>query len=147
MAVLNVLVDRGPAQVWEVLSDGRAYGDWVMGTQHIQDVDSHWPGQGAQIRYSFGAGPFSIEDVTTVRLVEPPHRLELEVYAGKLGSARISISLLPWGEDRTVVVLDEHALTGPGRWWHTAPMDVALRFRNQRMVRRLAEIVHARHPA
>ena len=146
MAVLNVLVDRSPAQVWDVLSDGRAYADWVMGTRHIKDVDPRWPSQGSQIHYAVGAGRFTIEDVTTVRLVEPPHRLELEAHAGKLGSARISISLLPWGEDRTVVILDEHALTGPGRWWHTAAVDVALRFRNQRMVRKLAGIVHARHP-
>ena|SRR5579875_731581 len=146
MAVLNVLVDRSPAQVWDVLSDGWAYADWVVGTQHIKDVDSRWPEQGSQIRYAVGAGRLTIEDVTTVRLVEPPHRLELEAYAGKMGSARISISLMPWGEDRTLVVLDEHPLTGPGEWWHTAAADVALRFRNRRMVRRLAEVVHARHP-
>ena len=146
MAVLNVLVDRDPALVWEVLSDGWAYADWVAGTRRVKDVDPRWPGRDSQIRYVLGAGPFTLEDVTTVRLVEPPHRLELEAHAGKLGSARISISLLPWGGDRTVVVLDEHPLTGPGGWWHTAAVDAALRFRNQRMVRRLAETVQARHP-
>ena len=33
MAVLNVLVDRGPADVWDVLADGSAYGEWVMGAR------------------------------------------------------------------------------------------------------------------
>jgi hypothetical protein len=49
-----------------------------------------------------------------VRLVEPCRLLELEAHAGRLGSARVSIELLDWGEGRTVVILDEHPLTGPG---------------------------------
>ncbi|WP_037055570.1 SRPBCC family protein [Pseudonocardia asaccharolytica] len=147
MAVLNVLIDRDPQQVWDVLSDGSAYADWVVGTRHIEDVDPHWPELGSQIRYALGFGRWTIEDVTTVRLVEPGRRLELEAYAGRLGSARISIALLPWGEERTLVIVDEHPLTGPGALWHTLLVDVLLRFRNQRMVRSLARLVHERHPA
>lgn len=82
--------------------------------------------------------------MTTVRYVDHGKRLELEANAGKVGSARVSISLLPWGEDRTVVVIDEHPLTGPGAWWHTVLTDAALRLRNQRMVRQLARVVHER---
>jgi uncharacterized protein YndB with AHSA1/START domain len=145
MAVLNVLVDRDPGQVWDVLSDGRSYASWVVGTKRICDVDTHWPEEGSRIRFSVGIGRWTIEDVTTVRLVEPGRRLELEANAGWVGSARISITLLPWGDDHTVVILDEHPLTGPGRQWHTAVVDTLLRVRNQRMVRSLAKLVHARH--
>ena len=33
-----VLIDRDPQQVWDVLSEGWAYAEWVAGTQHIRDV-------------------------------------------------------------------------------------------------------------
>jgi uncharacterized protein YndB with AHSA1/START domain len=145
MAVLNVLVDRAPGQVWDVLSDGQSYARWVVGTKRIRDVDPRWPEQGSRIRFSVGMGPWTVEDVTTVRLVDRGRRLELEANAGWLGSARISINLLPWGDDHTLVILDEHPLTGPGRRWHTAVADTLLRVRNQRMVRSLARLVHARH--
>lgn len=146
MAVLNVLVDRDPSQVWDVLSDGRSYAEWVVGTKHIKEADPRWPELGSRIEYSVGVGRWTIEDITTVRLVEPGQRLELEAQAGWLGSARISIVLLPWGEGQTLVILDEHPLTGPGATWHTALVDVVLRIRNQRMVRSLARLVHERHP-
>lgn len=144
MAVLNVLVDRATDQVWDVLSDGWRYADWVVGTRHILGVDPHWPDQGAQISYEIGVGRFTIKDVTTVRHVEPGQRLELEANAGKAGTARISITLLHWGEGRTVVILDEHPLTGPGARWHTLLTDALLRIRNQRMVRQLARVIHER---
>jgi uncharacterized protein YndB with AHSA1/START domain len=145
MAVLNVLIDRDPRQVWEVLSEGRAYAEWVAGTQRIRDVDAGWPEPGARIHHSFGLGRLTLDDVTTVRLMEPCRRLELEAHAGRLGSARISIELLPWGEGRTVVIMDEHPLTGPGARWHSVALDAALRLRNRRMVRSLAEVVYRQH--
>lgn len=143
---MNVLVDRDPRRVWDVLSDGWSYAEWVVGTRRIRDVDPDWPAQGSQIHYTVGVGRWTIEDVTTVRLVEPKRRLELEARAGRLGTARVSIVLLPWGEDRTLVVLDEHPLTGPGARWHSLPLEVFLRFRNQRMVRLLARVIRARYP-
>lgn len=146
MAVLNVLIDRDPKQVWEVLSDGWAYAEWVVGTQDISDVDRDWPAEGSQLHYTVGIGPWTIEDVTTVRLVEMGRRLELEANAGKVGSARVSITLLPWGTGQTLVIIDEHPLTGPGARLHSAVADVLLGFRNRRMMRALADLVHQRHP-
>src|SRR5271166_5387888 len=147
MAVLNVLVDRGPADVWDVLADGSAYGEWVMGARQTSDIDPRWPEVGSALRYTARFGPLTYEDVTTVRLVDPGRHLELEAHAGRLGTARISIELLPWGEDRTVVIMDEHPLTGPGARWHSVAVEALLRFRNERMLRTLARIVHARHRA
>jgi hypothetical protein len=146
MAVLNVLVDRDPKQVWSVLSDGWAYAEWVVGTRHIRDVDPDWPAQGTRIHYTVGIGRWTVEDVTTVRLADPERRLELEANAGRLGSARVSIELLPWGEDHTVVIVDEHPLTGPGARWHSPPVELLLNFRNRRMVRLLARLVQNRYP-
>ncbi|HYZ55525.1 MAG TPA: SRPBCC family protein [Streptosporangiaceae bacterium] len=146
MAVLNVLVDRPPREVWDVLSDGRAYAEWVVGTRHIRDVDPAWPKLGSEIHYSLGIGPWTFDDVTKVRLVEAGQHLELEARAGRLGTARVSIVLLPWGENQTVVILDEHPLSGPGVRWHSIVVEGLLRLRNQRMLRSLARIVHERHP-
>jgi uncharacterized protein YndB with AHSA1/START domain len=146
MAVLNMLVDRRPADVWDVLADGQAYGEWVMGAQQTCDVDPRWPEEGSALRYKAGIGPLTYDDITTVRLVNPGRRLELEAHAGWLGTARISIELLPWGEDSTVLIMDEHPLTGPGARWHSIAVEGLLRFRNERMLRTLARIVRARHP-
>ena len=33
-------------QVFDVLRDGRSYGDWVVGTRTIRDVDAGWPAEG-----------------------------------------------------------------------------------------------------
>lgn len=126
MAVLNVLIEHDPEQVWQVLSDGWAYAEWVAGTRNIRDVDDRWPEPGARIHYTFGAGRRTLDDVTTVRVMEPCRRLELEAHAGRLGSARVSIELVDWGQGRTVVILDEHPLTGPGARWHSVADDLYL---------------------
>ncbi|MGH3770570.1 MAG: SRPBCC family protein [Pseudonocardiaceae bacterium] len=146
MAVLNVLIDRDSKQVWSVLSDGWSYSEWVVGTQRILHVDADWPASGSRLQYAVGVSRWTVEDVTTVRLVDPERRLELEANAGRLGSARVSIELLPWGENHTLVILDEHPLSGPGARLHSAVVEVLLRFRNQRMVRALARVVRDRHP-
>ena len=61
MAVLNVLIDRDPEQVWDVLCDGWAYAEWVVGTQHIRHVDRDWPAESSQIHYVVGLGRLTIE--------------------------------------------------------------------------------------
>lgn len=144
--MLNVLVDRSPGEVWDVLSDGRAYAEWVMGTRHVRDVDPDWPALGSKIHYTLGIGRWTFDDITTVRLAEPGQRLELEAHAGRLGTARVSIVLLPWGERQTVLILDEHPLSGPGARWHSILVETLLRLRNGRMLRSLARVVHERHP-
>lgn len=146
MAVLNVLVERTPREVWDVLSDGWSYAEWVAGTRFIREVDENWPEVGSKIYFTVGFGPFKIEDFTEVQLLEPCQRLELEVHAGRLGTARNSIGLVPWGEDRTIVVLDEHPLRGPGGRLHNVLIELLLRIRNRRMVRLLARLVERRHP-
>jgi uncharacterized protein YndB with AHSA1/START domain len=40
MAVLNVLIERSADQVWQILSDGWAYAEWVAGTQDIRSAQS-----------------------------------------------------------------------------------------------------------
>jgi uncharacterized protein YndB with AHSA1/START domain len=145
MAIFHVLIDRPPSAVWEVLSDGRAYAEWVAGTSEIREVDEKWPQVGSRIGFVVGVGALTMEDQTIVRMVVPEHRLELEAHAGRLGTARISITILPWGDTQSVVVVDEHPLSGLGERFYNVALDVALRFRNRRMVRTLGKVVENRH--
>jgi uncharacterized protein YndB with AHSA1/START domain len=143
VAVLNVLIERSPEAVWAVLEDGHSYAEWVVGTQRICEVDEHWPAVGSCIRYTVGAGRITINDTTTVRRLEPGRELELEARAGWLGSARISFDVRPWGK-HTLVIIDEHPLSGPGARWHNAIVEVLLRFRNRRMLDNLNHVVKNR---
>jgi hypothetical protein len=144
MAVVNVLVRRAPEQVWDVLSDGWSYADWVVGTREIRSVDDHWPALGSAIDYTVGLGPLHLTGRTIVRSVEPGRELGLEADARSIGTARIVIRLHPWGDD-TVVVLDEHPLRGPGYRLHNAFSDAVLLLRGRPMVKNLARLVERRH--
>ena len=146
MAILNVLVRRPPERVWEVLADGFAYAQWVVGTQEIRSVDQGWPAVGTSIHYTLGVGPLSFRGRTTSRVLEEGRRLGLEADASSLGTARIMIELLAWGED-TVVLLDEHPLRGPGYRLHNAFSDALLLLRGRPMVKNLARLVESRFPA
>ena len=145
MATVNVLVRRPPEQVWDVLSDGSAYADWVVGTKEIRAVDEGWPAVGTSIHYTVGFGPLELRGRTTVRVMEPNRRLGLEADGGLLGTARIVIDLVAWG-DETVVELDESPLRGPGYRLHNAISDALLLLRGRPMVAALARLVEARHP-
>jgi hypothetical protein len=145
MASVNVLVRRPPEQVWDVLCDGRAYASWVLGTREVRAVDDGFPAVGTAIHYTVGWGPLALRGTTTVRVAEQGRLLGLEADAGLLGTARIVIELNPWGQD-TVVVLDEHPLTGTGAWLHNPVTDVVSLVRQEPMMRRLARLVEERHP-
>src|SRR3954453_23796796 len=134
VAVVNTLVERRPDQVWDVLADGHAYADWVIGTTEIREVEDGWPAVGTAIHYTVGWGPLALRGRTTVRLAEPGRRLGLEADAGLLGSARIVIELSDWGRD-TVVILDEHPLRGPVYWLHNTVWDALLLLRGRPMVK------------
>lgn len=145
MAVVNVLVERPRDQVWEVLADGTAYSDWVVGTSQIRAVDESWPEVGSSLHYTVGLGPLGLRGRTTVRAAEPGRTLGLEADAGPLGTARIAIELLDWDGD-TVVVLDEHPLRGPAWFLHNAVSEAVLAVRGRPMVKNLARLVERRFP-
>lgn len=146
MAVVNAVVERSPAQVWDVLTDGYAYAEWVVGTTEIRAVDDGWPAVGTAIHYTVGRGPLALRGRTTVRQAERGRRLGLEADAGLLGSARIVIELSQWGEG-TVIVLDEHPLRGPVSWLHGPVSEALLLVRGRPMVQGLVRLVERRHPA
>jgi hypothetical protein len=143
MAVRHQLIERPPRDVWAVLADPGIYADWVSGTSGSRAADGQWPRVGASLEYSvtFGPLPWSLSGVTTVRREEEPRELELEIDSGSLGTARVAFEIRPWGEDCSIVVVDEHPLRGAGGHLHNAALDVVLQFRHRRMLARLAEVV------
>ncbi|MFH8369896.1 SRPBCC family protein [Streptomyces sp. NPDC018031] len=144
MAVRHVLVRRSPEAVWAVLSDGERYAEWVVGTERSHQLDG-WPAVGAALRWSVRIGPWRLRGDTVVRRCEPPTELQLEARSGSLGSARIAIEVLPWGEDALLIV-DEHPLSGPGSRWHNGVVDALLQLRHRAMLRRLAGLIERSAP-
>ncbi|MEE1939938.1 SRPBCC family protein [Streptomyces sp. TRM 70361] len=142
MAVRHVFVNRRPERVWGVLSDADRYHEWVVGTRSTVEEDGAWPQVGTTLEYDVGVGRLTVEGHTVVRLCEPPERLELEASAGRLGSARIAISVRPWGEG-SLITMDEHPLRGAVARLHTAPMDVLLQLRHRLMLARLRDVVES----
>jgi hypothetical protein len=143
VAVRNVLVRAGPEQVWAVLADGYAYAEWVVGTREVRRVDPGWPEPGTSLHFTAGLGPVRIEDRTTSRIADAGRRLELETHALPFGSLRISISIIPWGQD-SVVIIDEHPLRGASLLYENPLVEVLLTLRGRRMLRRFAGLVSRR---
>ncbi|MFD5494742.1 SRPBCC family protein [Streptomyces sp. NPDC127091] len=144
MARNRRLILSSPSRVWDLLSDGRRYGEWVSGTQQVTAADPHWPEVGARLEVRVGLGPLTLEDVCVVRICEPRRRLELEAKADPFGAARIAMHLIPWGES-TLFLLDWHPLRGPGTRMHGLPVDYLVSIRNGMMLTKLARIAVREH--
>jgi uncharacterized protein YndB with AHSA1/START domain len=80
-------------RVWDVLSEGWSYTQWVVGNSRTRAVDSDWPQAGAAIRHSIGTWPFVINDQTSVERCVPPHELVLRAGLGWFGAAEITMRL------------------------------------------------------
>jgi uncharacterized protein YndB with AHSA1/START domain len=108
--------------VFARLTDPRTYPAWLVGAQHIRDVDDDWPAPGSAFHHRIGIGPLTVDDATTVVSVAPPDELVLRARIGPLGAALVRFRLV--GSEPTVVHFDEAAESGPlrrlgsgaGRW-------------------------------
>ncbi|WP_411111640.1 SRPBCC family protein [Streptomyces sp. c-19] len=146
MAVRHQLIRKPPAAVWSVLRDGSLYAHWVVGTDDSWNRDGRWPAEGSEIGYVVKFGPLEYRGRTVSRVFEPGHRLELESMGGRSGSVRIAITVQPWAED-TLVIVDEHPLSGAAARWHNSVLDAALQLRHRAMLSRLARVVESgEHP-
>ncbi|QKZ23513.1 SRPBCC family protein [Streptomyces chartreusis] len=144
MARNRRLILSSPSEVWNLLSDGSRYGEWVTGTQEVLAVDPDWPDVGARLRVRVGMGRLTLDDTVVVRISEPRRRLELEARAEPFGAARIAMQLIPWGE-HTLFVIDWHPLRGPGTRMHGLPVDYVVAIRNGMMLTKLARIAVREH--
>ena len=113
MTRCRIHIEAPPQRVFEVLSRGERYADWVVGARAIRDVDDGFPAPGTSLHHSFGVAPLVVRDQTRVVRVEPPRLLQLEAHAGKL-AATVRFELVP-DATGTTVVMDEEGADGPSR--------------------------------
>jgi uncharacterized protein YndB with AHSA1/START domain len=129
------------SQVWDVLSDGNRYAEWVVGTSQIRDTDAGFPARGKRIHYSVGRGPLRHDGHTDVVAVDPGHRIELEAHAWPLGTAQIVLRLTD-GHPGCLVEIEEHPKQGLARRLHNPGLDLLIKVRNVETLRRLERAAH-----
>jgi uncharacterized protein YndB with AHSA1/START domain len=123
-------------QVWSVLSDGNRYAEWVVGADHIRDVDPGFPAAGSRLHYTVGVGPLRHDGHTEVLSVDTGQRLELEAHAWPLGTARIVLRLTN-GHPGCTVEIEEHARRGLASRLYNPVLDLVIKARNVETLRRL----------
>ena len=132
-----------PAAVWEVLADPASYGYWVVGSKVIRDADPGWPEPGSRFHHTIGAGPFTLSDHTEALEASPPEWLKLRTKARPLGTATVTLEMLPRAGG-TVVRMSEHA-PGLARVLSYNPLVHQLtRLRNAEALMRLEELAARR---
>jgi uncharacterized protein YndB with AHSA1/START domain len=131
-----------PAErVFDVLSNGWTYSDWVVGTAHVRDVDETWPRPGTALHHQAGPWPLSVRDRSTVLSCEEPHRLTLRAGLWPLGHATVAFTLTPLGPRTTRVTLAEDLAAGPLGWAGNRATELLLSHRNRETLKRLADVV------
>ncbi|MFD5800121.1 MULTISPECIES: SRPBCC family protein [unclassified Streptomyces] len=143
MAVRHRLIQATPQAVWDVLADGDLYVEWVVGPSDSTPRSGHWPEVGATIAYEVRLGPLRLDNESVVRHKADGRLLEIEAKAGRLGTARISVELRPWGE-QCLVIVDEHPLRGPGGILHNTGVEALIQVRHRAMLARLARLCESR---
>ncbi len=143
MSTNRRLVEASVDEVWKVLSDGWLYPVFVVGASRMREVDDHWPAVGAELHHSVGVWPAMLDDTTSVVDAAPPTMLRLRARAWPGGAAEVVFRLHPHGE-QTEVVIEEDAVSGPGRLVPKLLRDPPLAWRNVETLRRLAFVVENR---
>ena len=126
-----------PGQVWRVLADGGRYADWVVGANHVREVESAWPEVGSKFHHTVGVWPFYLRDSTVVEECWEGRRLVLEARARPFGRARVEITLEGTGAGTRVAIGEEARSPLLVRWANPllAPL---IHVRNAEGLRRLA---------
>lgn len=143
MSTNERVVQASAEQVWAVLSDGWLYPLWVVGASRMRDVDDAWPEVGSRLHHSVGAWPALIDDYTEVLECRPLRMLRLRARAWPTGEAGVTLHLTPDGE-RTQIVMEEDAVSGPARLMPKPLRDPMLAWRNVESLRRLAYLCERR---
>lgn len=142
----RVIRGAAPRDVFDVLRDGWTYGDWVVGTRMIREVDEGWPSPGARLHYTAGWWPLRKDDVTTSQAYEPDGRLVLEANAWPAGTVGIVLSAetVPGG---VAVTIDESPARGLLKTVNNPVLEGAVKLRNVETLRRLEKQVRRKQGA
>lgn len=125
-----------PTEVFDVLRDGYSYGDWVVGTRTIRDVEAGWPTEGTRLHYTVGYRPLRKDGDTVSLVYRPDESIELEARAWPVGTAHIRVSA-ERVDVGTLVEIEEKPLRGPGKLFHNRLLDLLIKARNVETLRRL----------
>jgi uncharacterized protein YndB with AHSA1/START domain len=143
VARTEIQIAAPPEAVWGVLADAGAYGEWVVGTQHVASADVSWPEPGSALEYRVGAGPISVGDHTTVVEADAPRHLLLRAQLNHLGAFAIRLRLEP-RDGGTRVVMEEEPIEGVLETVHNPVSAAALEKRNDLALDRLRRLAEAR---
>jgi uncharacterized protein YndB with AHSA1/START domain len=143
MISVERLFKTTPERVWDVLSDGWLYPLWVVGASRMREVDDEWPAVGSKLHHSVGTWPALLDDNTEVTACEPQKLLALRARAWPVGEAAVQLHLEVQGAG-TRVVIEEDAVSGPGKLVPQPLRAPGLKWRNVETLRRLAYIAERR---
>jgi uncharacterized protein YndB with AHSA1/START domain len=144
MIKVERIIKASPQHVWDVLSDGWLYPLWVVGATRMRDVDENWPEVGSKLHHSVGVWPATLNDDTEVTACNPQHLLALRARGWPLlGEAHVRLHLSEHDGD-THVVMEEDAVSGPGKLVPQPARAPMLKWRNVESLRRLAFIAEHR---
>jgi hypothetical protein len=129
-----------------VLADPQSYAHWVVGSDTIRGVEGQWPEPGSKFHHRVGWGPFKLKDNTEVFESAPPNRLVLQARTRPLGTARVTMELVPTNGGTRITMIED-----PGdrytRLLHNVVLDRILAKRNVESLRRLCSLASGSPPA
>ena len=143
MSVNRTVVEASPDAVMAVLSDPRAYGDFVVGSKYVRRFDPTWPDVDSVFHHTLGVGPFILRDLTQVTEGDGEHRLVLRAQMRPLAVNRVAFTVRPTPTG-TEVEVEERAIEGPVALMWNPVLDGLMWLRNEEMLRRLKKMAEQR---
>ena len=139
MARTETFVPAPASAVWTVLCDPASYGYWVVGSKEVREADGAWPEPGSRFHHTVGFGPITVKDHTVSEHSAPERRLELKAKARPLGTAKVTLELIPEGNGTRVVMTEDPGDTLTALVFNPIT-HVLVRGRNEESLRRLGEL-------
>jgi uncharacterized protein YndB with AHSA1/START domain len=143
MARNSIHTDAAPERVFDVLDDGHAYADWVVGARRIRSVERAWPASGSQFHHALGTPALELQDSSEVVTRDRPHRLVLRVRFRPAGEATVDIRV-ERRDGGSVVTMTETPARGLFARVPRILTDPIVHVRNELALRRLKRLVERR---
>jgi len=102
---------------------------------------------GTRFHHKVGFGPWKIADYTLIEESEPPRRLKLRTRARPLGTAMVTLELLPHADSTRVVMIEEGGDPLTALMVFNPLTDLLVHGRNDESLRRLKQLAEDRGPS
>lgn len=130
-------------EVWDIISNGWTYSQWVVGNTRMRAVDPRWPAPGSVIHHTIGVWPVVLNDETVVESCTPERELVLHAKGRPFGAAQIVLRLSDTATGSRIEMA-EVPVGGPLNW---VPRRLALLLaypRNRQCTERLVSLAERR---